>query len=176
MNRINCINAFPDQPTQELIMKSASVREASAASPAIPVAKPAVKPSAKPPVKTVAKPAAKAPAQVAPKATARGATQAAKKAAAQKPASTPAAAAAPPDKPVKPAKVRLVRDSFTMPEVDFALVAVLKARALGMGRAAKKSELLRAGLQLLNQQEPKVLLAALDRLQPIKTGRPKRSD
>jgi hypothetical protein len=69
-----------------------------------------------------------------------------------------------------------VRDSFTMPEVDFALVAVLKARALGMGRATKKSELLRAGLQLLNQQEPKVLLAALDRLQPIKTGRPKRGD
>ena len=69
-----------------------------------------------------------------------------------------------------------MRDSFTMPEADFALVAVLKARALGLGRAAKKSELLRAGLQLLNQQEPKVLLAALDRLQPIKTGRPKRGD
>lgn len=79
-------------------------------------------------------------------------------------------------KPVKPPKVRLVRDSFTMPEVDFALVAVLKARALGLGRAAKKSELLRAGLQLLNQQDPKMLVAALERLQPIKTGRPKRGD
>ena len=157
-------------------MKSASVRAASTSSLVIPVAKPAIKPSAKPPVKTVAKPAAKAPAQVAPKATVRGATQAAKRAAAKEPASTPAAAPASPEKPVKPAKVRLVRDSFTMPEVDFALVAVLKARALGMGRATKKSELLRAGLQLLNQQEPKVLLAALDRLQPIKTGRPKRGD
>ena len=79
-------------------------------------------------------------------------------------------------KPVKPPKVRLVRDSFTMPESDFALVAVLKARAVGQGRAAKKSELLRAGLQLLNQQDPAVLLAALERLQPIKTGRPKRGD
>ena len=80
------------------------------------------------------------------------------------------------DKPSKPAKVRLVRDSFTMPEADFALVAVLKARALGLGRAAKKSELLRAGLQLLNQQDAPGLLTALERLQPIKTGRPKRGD
>ena len=76
----------------------------------------------------------------------------------------------------KPPKIRLVRDSFTMPEAEFALVAVLKARALGLGRAAKKSELLRAGLQLLGMQDPPALLAALERLQPIKTGRPKRGD
>jgi hypothetical protein len=88
---------------------------------------------------------------------------------------TPTAPAAA-DKPPKPPKVRLVRDSFTMPETDFALVAVLKARALGLGRAAKKSELLRAGLQLLSQQDAPGLLAALERLQPIKTGRPKRGD
>ncbi|MEI8265704.1 MAG: hypothetical protein WCI59_08155 [Betaproteobacteria bacterium] len=63
-----------------------------------------------------------------------------------------------------------------MPEADFALVATLKARGLKQGRAAKKSELLRAGLQLLDQQSPEALVAALERLQPIKTGRPKRSD
>lgn len=89
-------------------------------------------------------------------------------------AATAAPAAA--EKPAKPAKVRLVRDSFTMPESDFALVAVLKARALGQGRVAKKSELLRAGLQMLSQQDTAGLLAALERLQPIKTGRPKRGD
>ena len=82
----------------------------------------------------------------------------------------------PSEKPAKTPKVRLVRDSFTMPEADVALLAVLKARALGLGRATKKSELLRAGLQLLNQQDPKVLMASLERLQPIKTGRPKRGD
>lgn len=81
-----------------------------------------------------------------------------------------------PEKPAKAPKVRLVRDSFTMPEADFALVATLKERALKNGRAAKKSELLRAGLQLLGQQSPAALVAALERLQPIKTGRPKRSD
>jgi hypothetical protein len=47
---------------------------------------------------------------------------------------------------------------------------------LKLGRAAKKSELLRAGLQLLSQQPPQALVAALERLQPIKTGRPKRAD
>jgi hypothetical protein len=87
-----------------------------------------------------------------------------------------AAAPAVADKPPKTLKLRLVRDSFTMPESDFALVSVLKARALGLGRAAKKSELLRAGLQLLSQQDAPGLVAALERLQPIKTGRPKRVD
>ena len=153
-------------------MKSAPVRAAAAASPVDPVAKL----PAKPPAKAAAKPAVKAPAQVARKATTKVIAQTAKAAAAKAPASTAAPASASSEKPAKPVKQRLVRDSFTMPEADFALVAVLKARALGLGRAAKKSELLRAGLQLLNQQEPKVLLAALDRLQPIKTGRPKRGD
>ena len=88
-----------------------------------------------------------------------------------KPSPTPS-----PEKPAKTPKVRLVRDSFTMPEADFALVATLKARAMKQGRAAKKSELLRAGLQLLERQTPAALLAALERLQPVKTGRPKRGD
>jgi hypothetical protein len=106
----------------------------------------------------------------------RKAAAAAKSAAITEQVSATPTASAAADKPPKPPKVRLVRDSFTMPETDFALVAVLKARALGLGRAAKKSELLRAGLQLLSQQDAPGLLAALERLQPIKTGRPKRGD
>jgi hypothetical protein len=76
----------------------------------------------------------------------------------------------------KPAKLRpvLVRDSFTMPETDFALLALLKAKALGASRAAKKSELLRAGLQLLTALDTAALVAALDRLEAVKTGRPKK--
>jgi hypothetical protein len=76
----------------------------------------------------------------------------------------------------KPTKLRpvLVRDSFTMPETDFALLALLKARALGASRAAKKSELLRAGLQLLHTLDTSALVAALDRLETVKTGRPKK--
>ena len=61
-----------------------------------------------------------------------------------------------------------------MPDVDFALIAALKERALGAGRPAKKSELLRAGLQALAALDSKKLRAALERLEPIKVGRPKQ--
>jgi hypothetical protein len=76
----------------------------------------------------------------------------------------------------KPAKqrVRLVRDSFTMPEPDFALIAALKLRALTAQREAKKSELLRAGLHALMALDGAALVAALGHLQPLKMGRPKR--
>lgn len=93
-----------------------------------------------------------------------------------KPSAPEVAKAAPAAKPVKLAKPReeLVRDSFTMPQSDFKLIAQLKERALAAKRAAKKSELLRAGLQALDQLDAKALAAALNRLEPIKTGRPKK--
>ena len=72
------------------------------------------------------------------------------------------------------APAKLVRDSFTMPAGDFALVAVLKGRALQMQRPAKKSELLRAGLHALSALSPQALAKALDALAPIKAGRPKK--
>lgn len=92
---------------------------------------------------------------------------------APKPAVPKADAGKPGRKPVKPRPV-LVRDSFTMPAADFALIAKLKATALGERRAAKKSELLRAGLQLLAALDAKALTSALDRLEAVKTGRPKK--
>lgn len=97
-------------------------------------------------------------------------TRPVKKAAAP-PRAKPRPEAAPPA-PKK--RVRLVRDGFTMPESDFALIAVLKARALKAQREAKKSELLRAGLQALAALDERSLVAALARLEPIKTGRPKK--
>ncbi len=69
---------------------------------------------------------------------------------------------------------RLVRDSFTMPSDDFALVGVLKGRALQVQRPAKKSELLRAGLHALSGLSPQALAKALDALVPVKAGRPKK--
>lgn len=77
------------------------------------------------------------------------------------------------EKPAKPRKA-LVRDSFTMPEADFALIAALKERAVGAGRPAKKSELLRAGLRALAALEAKKLRSALEGLEPIKVGRPRQ--
>ena len=82
-----------------------------------------------------------------------------------------------PEKAEKAAKprLRMVRDSFTMPEADFALIAQLKAGATAVGRPAKKSELLRAGLRLLAAQPAKALLGALDSLEQVKLGRPKQA-
>lgn len=78
-------------------------------------------------------------------------------------------------KPGKPPKLRRkpVRDSYTMPEIDFALIGTLKARALAAARETKKSELLRAGLHALASLSAPKLVAALNRLEPVKIGRPK---
>ncbi|WP_457424363.1 hypothetical protein [Roseateles sp. P5_E7] len=75
-------------------------------------------------------------------------------------------------KPAPEERLKLVRDGFTMPEADYALIAELKHRLHAAHREAKKSELLRAGLQALALLAPKDLAAALDRLAPVKTGRP----
>jgi hypothetical protein len=77
-------------------------------------------------------------------------------------------------KKVAKARPKLVRDSFTMPEPDFAVIATLKAAALGARRVAKKSELLRAGLRVLATLDTPALVAALEALEPVKTGRPKK--
>ena len=91
-------------------------------------------------------------------------------------AAAPKSATTPAPKPGKPEKTRLklVRDSFAMPEADFALIAQLKARAIDGKRPAKKSELLRAGLKALSLLSAAELAAALDALAPVKTGRPKK--
>jgi hypothetical protein len=84
-----------------------------------------------------------------------------------------AVVAAPVVEPTK-LRVKLVRDSFTMPREDFERIARMKSRAIDLKRPAKKSELLRAGLQVLERLDDVSLLAALNDLRPIKTGRPKK--
>ncbi|WP_457334811.1 hypothetical protein [Rhizobacter sp. P5_C2] len=100
---------------------------------------------------------------------------AAKKVAAKKAA--PTKAAAPAAKPVaeKP-KHKLVRDSFTIPKSEYQLLDVLKLRAAALKRPTKKSELLRAGIAALNAMADKALLAALNSVPSLKTGRPKADD
>jgi hypothetical protein len=85
-----------------------------------------------------------------------------------------AAKAVKPPKPEAPPRPKLVRGSFTMTEADFEVIAALKSKALGARRAAKKSELVRAGLRVLGALDAKALLAALDQLEPVKTGRPRK--
>ena len=73
-----------------------------------------------------------------------------------------------------PAKPKLVRDSFTLPENDYALFASLKQRALKGGADVKKSELLRAGLAMLARAGDAEFLQAVGLVERIKTGRPKK--
>jgi hypothetical protein len=98
-----------------------------------------------------------------------GVAKAAKPAAPAKRKSVPVAAL--PAQPLK--KDKLIRDSFTLPREDFELIAALKDRALDFKRPTKKSELLRAGLQVLASLDQTKLRAALEALRPLKAGRPK---
>jgi hypothetical protein len=75
-----------------------------------------------------------------------------------------------PTKHLKPGTV--IRDSFTMPLADYALIGVLKRRCIGLGVAIKKSELLRAGLVALEQLPDASLSQVVAAIETIKTGRP----
>lgn len=72
----------------------------------------------------------------------------------------------------KEKKIKLVRDSFTMPKPEYAAIDVLKARAARLGRPSRKSEMLRAGVMALSAMPDGQLLGLLAGLPAIKTGRP----
>jgi hypothetical protein len=76
--------------------------------------------------------------------------------------------------PERPAKLKLVRDSFTIPKPEHRRIGELKKRCLQAGLSVKKSELLRAGLLALSEMDAGALESLLDRVEKIKTGRPKK--
>lgn len=140
-------NPRPAGKTAAAAKKSATRKVAPARNAPEPASKPASKPAAKPSAK--AAPANKAKV-------------------AQPSAAAPKSAAE------KAKKVKLVRDSFTMPEPEYALIAQVKKVCVGAGFEIKKSELLRIGVALLAQMDPKKLRAAQQALMPLKAGRPKK--
>jgi hypothetical protein len=115
-----------------------------------PVKKAAPSPRSAKPAKPAAKPADKA--------SAKPATQA------------PAA-----DKADKAKKPKLVRDSFTIPKVEYAVLDELKQRAARLGHPMKKSEVLRAGIKALAGMTDASLLATLSAVPTVKTGRPAKA-
>ena len=81
----------------------------------------------------------------------------------------------PVSKPVKVEKAKkpkMIRDSFTIPKTEYLVIDALKERAGKLSRAAKKSELLRAGVKALAAMSDAAFLAALTAVPTIKTGRP----
>ena len=142
--------------------------------------------------KTAAKPAsktpAKAPRKVAAKAPRKAATKVANKPAAKAPVKSTKVATAPkkaannsantavkaaPEAKVK--KPKLVRDSFTMPKSEYAVIDELKQRAAKLGHPIKKSELLRAAIKVVAGLSDAAYIAAMSAVPPIKTGRPSKS-
>lgn len=83
--------------------------------------------------------------------------------------SPPAPPAPEPSRP--PERAKVVRDGFTMPAGDYALIAQLQTTALQAGLSVTKSAVLRAGLQVLSQLTDTALLQALRGLEKVKTGR-----
>lgn len=75
----------------------------------------------------------------------------------------------------KPKKAKLVRDSFTMPGDEYAVIGDIKKACIGAGFAIKKSELLRIGVALLQKISPAQIQASLADLPAIKAGRPKKN-
>lgn len=146
---------------------------------------PAAKTPAKTPVKAAAKtPRAATPAKRVVKAPAKSpvrkaapATKAATGKPVASPKAVPVAKVAKVVEAVKikaPKKPKLVRDSFTMPKDEYQAIDGLKQRATALQRSAKKSELLRAGIKALSEMDDKQLLAILNQVPALKTGRPGR--
>ncbi|KQR55738.1 hypothetical protein ASF94_02070 [Acidovorax sp. Leaf160] len=113
--------------------------------------------------------------QPAPGKKAAAGKRAKRQAAATPPAAAPAAAkpSAAEEKAAKAKKPKLVRDSFTIPKEEYAVIESLKQRSGQLAQTTKKSELLRAGLKLLATLSDDALLRALQAVPSIKTGRPK---
>lgn len=80
--------------------------------------------------------------------------------------------AAAPAKPVKDKKVKVVRDSFTIPKTELLQIGDMKKRALTLGVEIKKSELIRAGLSALSGMSDASFKKAIASVPTIKTGRP----
>jgi hypothetical protein len=143
------------------------------------------KPARKPSIKrssTKANPVAKKPSPIAPKKLTPIVKVLPKKATQTKLALKKNEAKAPPkakaivaDKAtvVKVKKLKLVRDSFTIPKDEYVALQKLKERAIKLTKPAKKGELLRAGLFALSHMQDTAFLATLAAIPALKTGRPK---
>jgi len=133
-----------------------SVSAKSAPSKTVKAAASPVKSPAKRPLKTAVKSVVKAKPSPQVKTAVKSAV---------KPVSKPA-------KVEKAKKAKMIRDSFTIPKTEYLVIHALKERAGKLSRAAKKSELLRAGVKALAAMSDAAFLAALSAVPTIKTGRP----
>lgn len=153
-----------DKPEEEAAKSVTAADKPASVKPAPVAAKPLGKaPAAKPPVKSaaaVAKPLVK---KAKPVAQAVAPVKAVVKEEGVKEV-----------KAVKKAKLKVVRDSFTMPQSEYQKIADIKELCLKSGVQVKKSEVLRAGVIALCAMNEAQLNSAMGALDKIKTGRPNK--
>ena len=77
--------------------------------------------------------------------------------------------AAPPS--ANPVKRSVIRDTFSMPSNDYALIAKLRQRCLSYGIATTKSGIVRAGLNSLDSLNEKQLRLIISQLEETRPGR-----
>jgi hypothetical protein len=74
--------------------------------------------------------------------------------------------------PPPPPSDKVVRDGFSMPASDYALIGEMQAALLELRVSVTKSEVVRAGLHALKQLNGDELVALFGSLEKVKTGRP----
>ncbi|HEY8606322.1 MAG TPA: hypothetical protein VIM12_04310 [Noviherbaspirillum sp.] len=87
---------------------------------------------------------------------------------------TVAGKSAKPAAEARPKKPKVIRDSFTMPEAEYAVLGEVKKACLKAGIEVKKSELLRVGVALLKRLDTAGISEVLAGLPSLKAGRPKK--
>ena len=75
----------------------------------------------------------------------------------------------------QPTQIKVIRDSFTMPQSDHELLSAIKKRCMRVGIDTNKSEILRAGLAALDSLNDRELQELFQGLTKIKTGRPQQA-
>lgn len=132
------------------------------------------KPAAKAKAPAPRKPAAPAASRLPPPPRPRKPAARSGKVSGAQPTAQPAKAAesARAEKLEKDKKPKLVRDSFTIPKPEYAVLEALKERAGRLGRPTKKSELLRAGIKALAAMGDADFLTGVAAVPAVKTGRP----
>jgi hypothetical protein len=155
---------------------SSSTSESATATPASAAAS---KSAAKAKKNVAAKPEAKKSNGVA---AATPAKDKAKTSAPAKSASKPAVKAAPggatkaaAPKAAKEKKLKMVRDSISIPKAEYLALEAMKLRAVKLTTPVKKTELIRAGIKALAALPDAAFVAAIRAVPSLKTGRPAKA-
>ena len=79
------------------------------------------------------------------------------------------------DKSAKEKKIKMVRDSISIPKTEYQALDSMKLRAAKLAVMVKKTELIRAGIKALAAMDDSAFVAAVRAVPNLKTGRPAKT-